>query len=368
MNFSPEHLEKYAKGELSAKEMHSLEKAMQHNPFLADAVTGIIENKQLFVNQSFATQMQTLQQQMPYRKEQKTIALFATLQHYKIAASVTLLLTMTALLWFFATPTATKQMAGDAKAIAQAEQASEMPMPSNATMPPNQEVEKKVVEKQEIANKTNTNSKEKPTVTTLTQAPQAENLDKLALKPEQEKIAPREPLAEKPKKEAEIAEISSQDANNLADDEEVITKDIAKSDANSYEKKQAGLGNSTANKEAKQANEQSRQLSAARSRKENIIKPALADTVANTEATPSIGWEAYHTYLEKNRKQIKNNLKGVVILELTIDKEGNILAIEVAKSVSKEADAEAKRLVQAGSKWLQKGTKNTAKVQIEIKF
>jgi hypothetical protein len=361
MNFSPEHLEKYAKGELSAKEMHSLEKAMQHNPFLAEAVTGIIENKQLFVHQSFAAQMQTLQQQMPYHKEQKTVALFALLQHYKIAASVALLLTMTALLWFFATPTATKQMAGDAKAIAQAEQASEMPMPSNATMP-QQEVEKKVVEKQEIANKTNT--KEKPTVTTLTQAPQAENLDKLVLKPEQEKITTKEPLAEKPKKDAEIAKISSQDANSLGDEEEVVAKDMAKSD----EKKRAGLDNLTANKESKQANEQSRQLLAARSRKANTIKPALADTVANTEATPSIGWEAYQTYLEKNRKPTKNNPRGIAILELTIDKEGNILTIKVVKSVSEEADVEAKRLVQAGSKWLLKDTKNTAKVQVEIKF
>ncbi len=148
-----------------------------------------------------------------------------------------------------------------------------------------------------------------------------------------------------------------------------MAKSEVKNDTNSDAKSQAGLDNVTINKESKQINEQSRELSAARSRKENITKPApLADALANTEATPSIGWEAYHAYLGKNRKPIKNNTQGIAILELTIDKEGNILAISVVKSVSEEADAEAKRLVQAGSKWLLKSTKNTAKVQVEIKF
>jgi hypothetical protein len=364
MNFSPEYLEKYAKGQLSAKEMHSLEKAMQQNPFLAEAVTGMIENKQLFDNHSFPTQIRAIQQQMPYNKEQKLVPLFAALKNYKIAASVALLLTMTALIWFFASPTTTKQMTGEAKAIAQAEQANEMPIPSTATMPEGQKVETKEVEKQEIANKTANNSKEKPKVVMFEQTQQAESLGKLALKPEQEKTTIKETLAEKSKeKDAEIS--SSQDSNNFADDEESITKDMAKNDTNSDAKDQADLGNSTINKESKQINEQSRELSAARSRKENITKPAL---LANTEATPSIGWEAYHAYLEKNRKQIKDNPQGITILELTIDKEGSILAIEIVKSVSEEADAEAKRLVQTGGKWLLKGTKNIAKVQVEIKF
>lgn len=339
MNFSPEYLEKYAKGELSAKEMHSLEKAMQHNPFLAEAMVGITENEQLFVNQPFATQVQALQQQMPYRKAQKTTPLFANLQNYKIAASVALLLVMTALLWFFANPAATKQMAGEAKPIAQAEQAHDMPTPSNATMPSIQEVEKKETEKPVITNKTSANAnvnsnakakaKAKPNIAILEQAPQAQ-----------------EPLAEKSEETAiKLARAGSQDAKMQTDDEA---------------------------EETKQGNEASKRLTTLRSRKENSAKPALADAVADTltgtGATPNIGWEAYGAYLEQNRKQLKNKTQGTVVLELTIGKDGNILAIAVIKSFSAEAEAEAKRLVRAGSKWGLKSPKSTAKVQVEIKF
>jgi protein TonB len=67
------------------------------------------------------------------------------------------------------------------------------------------------------------------------------------------------------------------------------------------------------------------------------------------------GTEKLYQYLEKNLRYPsaakENNIQGKVFVTFVVEKDGSLTGIKVKKSLSRETDAEAIRLIQASPKW-----------------
>jgi hypothetical protein len=96
-------------------------------------------------------------------------------------------------------------------------------------------------------------------------------------------------------------------------------------------------------------------------------------TVELTEPEPSDGWEKYDSYLVNNIKvpvkddiPLKEKESGRNFVEVSFDvnKDGEPINIKVTKSLCKECDAEAIRLVKEGPKWKNKNKKGKATVTV----
>ncbi|QQR85275.1 MAG: TonB family protein [Flavobacteriales bacterium] len=65
------------------------------------------------------------------------------------------------------------------------------------------------------------------------------------------------------------------------------------------------------------------------------------------------GWDAMHSYLQKNLRPVKNSdASGVVEVDFLVDEQGRISDVQVKKSLSDAHDKEAVRVIQGMPKWL----------------
>ncbi|MDR3338598.1 MAG: hypothetical protein LBT25_00635 [Candidatus Symbiothrix sp.] len=83
---------------------------------------------------------------------------------------------------------------------------------------------------------------------------------------------------------------------------------------------------------------------------------------------PSVGENAYQDYLKKNRKQLTSadciQAKGKVVLLFSVNERGRPYNIKLLRSLCKEADKEAVRLLADGPVW----TKGSKETRLEINF
>ncbi len=114
--------------------------------------------------------------------------------------------------------------------------------------------------------------------------------------------------------------------------------------------------------------------SAARAAKKTSLQPSptLKD---QKEPTPIGGMNALKNHISSNltypKQAIDNKIKGTVVLEVTVFKNGAIKNIVVVKDVGYGCDAEATRLITVGPKWTPKvenGVAVEAKRQVKVKF
>lgn len=74
---------------------------------------------------------------------------------------------------------------------------------------------------------------------------------------------------------------------------------------------------------------------------------------AYTEPMFKGGWDAMHSYLQKNLRPVKNSdASGVVEVDFLVDEQGRISDVQVKKSLSEAHDKEAVRVIQGMPKWL----------------
>jgi hypothetical protein len=87
-----------------------------------------------------------------------------------------------------------------------------------------------------------------------------------------------------------------------------------------------------------------------------------------TEPEPDDGWEKYDNYLVNNMKipEEKEILEkgGEVEVSFDVNSKGDPVNIKVTKSLCKECDEEAVRLIKEGPKWKRKNKKEKAKVTV----
>jgi TonB family protein len=92
-------------------------------------------------------------------------------------------------------------------------------------------------------------------------------------------------------------------------------------------------------------------------------------TINILDAEPSIDWNAYSDYLEKNKNvpDDAKNIHGDVVLSFTVDSKGTLKNFKIQKSLNEQLDKEAIRLIKEGPSWrLLKGKK--AKASVIVKF
>lgn len=81
---------------------------------------------------------------------------------------------------------------------------------------------------------------------------------------------------------------------------------------------------------------------------------------------PAAGWKAYNRYLKKGVRQAES-LKGTVVLTFTIDEQGTPTDIRVIRSTHPALGERATQLVREGPKW-QPGKNGERKVELQVKF
>ncbi|MCF6352884.1 MAG: TonB family protein [Cyclobacteriaceae bacterium] len=93
------------------------------------------------------------------------------------------------------------------------------------------------------------------------------------------------------------------------------------------------------------------------------------------EPLPVGGMEVLKSYINQNlqypQKALDNNIKGTVVLEVSINNDGSVNTISVVKGLGFGCDAEAMRLIANGPKWTPKvenGQATKATQQVKIKF
>ncbi len=385
MNFSPDYIEKYVKGKLSAEEMHSLEKAMQSNPFLAEAIEGISENLPPGTSVPLATHLEYLQKQFPHY--QTTKPLFKGQTVYRLVAGVVLLLVMLSLIWFFIQPK--EKNYAFTKAIAQAEKATEQPQPIFL-----------LKEEKELLAPTPTEDNDAPdakptTETTISSTNQTTKITK-----QNQPLMQNTPLPLTndvlPKTEKNVAidsEIDNNSSNKVANEKQATEagdEELSKKTSDKEQEKPASLNdknkatlqstkvygatkddlkrdtNTAANK-ASVDTKMTRRRETEQQADQLLLLDKSQTIHSTTSAIPAQGWEVYQQYLETNKKNV-TTAKGTVVLEITINKKGKVTTTKVIKSLNSEADSEAARLVKEGGKWKFITEQVTTKLLVEVKF
>ena len=87
------------------------------------------------------------------------------------------------------------------------------------------------------------------------------------------------------------------------------------------------------------------------------------------DAEPVIGWEKYNQYIDSNKRIPQNESlqKGEVVLSFKVNQKGELSSLNVKPSLNKAYDNEAIRLVKEGPAWrITKGKKT--KVKLIVKF
>ncbi len=93
------------------------------------------------------------------------------------------------------------------------------------------------------------------------------------------------------------------------------------------------------------------------------------------EPSPIGGLAGLKNYISKNlnypQQAIDNNIKGTVVLNISINSDGSLNSIVVAKGLGFGCDAEAMRLISSGPKWtpqVENGIAIKGNKQIKVKF
>lgn len=104
-------------------------------------------------------------------------------------------------------------------------------------------------------------------------------------------------------------------------------------------------------------------------KKQSMLSKRKDITINILDAEPSIDWNAYTAYLEKNKKlpEEMKDLHGDVVVSFVVDSKNELKNFRIEKSLNEQADAEAIRLIKEGPSWkLLKGKK--AKASVIVKF
>jgi len=83
---------------------------------------------------------------------------------------------------------------------------------------------------------------------------------------------------------------------------------------------------------------------------------------------PEHGWPLLRQYMANNLTKNKESLTaGTVILSFSVNKIGRPVQIQVVKSLTKECDNEAIRLLKEGPRWIVKGKSNEVKIAVHFR-
>lgn len=93
-----------------------------------------------------------------------------------------------------------------------------------------------------------------------------------------------------------------------------------------------------------------------------VVKPVILG-----KAHPSIGWDAYHQYLEENAS-VPDGSKGTVTVAFMIGANGAPGHVMVVKSLNESADRKALTLIRNGAKWIGDPEELEKIITLKIRF
>ena len=400
IHYTTADIEKYLRGEMSADDMHKLERAALDDPFLSDAIEGMQGSMKTISPQAFRQDIDELTQQLQQRANRKNkIILLTTQSWWQIAAAIVVLIAGGSLTYYYINkntlspaPIAIKKedvKAATADTIKNAPAAEIKADSAAATTAPESP-------KKTLSRKTNRadykNDDVKKDIANNAGAA-AKNEKRLAGQNET-KPAPSSIAAEN-NKSAKENEASSQltqnyfsgkviDQNNkpiamasveLKNKKLATTTDnngnfrLNTSDADSivnaevksigYEPATATLNNNRSSNIV--LHEDNRQLN-------DVVVTALSKRRKTQNAEPEKGWAEFNKYLNENKKpQDSLALSGPVIVSFTVKKDGKPSGFAIKQSLAPAYDAEAIRLIKEGPAWkLLKG--KSANITVTVSF
>jgi len=349
-HYTATDIERYHSGQLSAAEMHALEKAALDDPFLADALEGYT-----FTNTQ-EKDVATLQQKLQLRieKDEKRRGVFFMQTSWMRIAALFILFAGGGWLVFqtFTGKLETK------KEVATAQPASQQ-KETTSTQPTN--------------NDSNTVFSDGPTNNLRV----SDNTKTIQSSPTQNDVAVNKPAAPLPsgppmtmtapvQAESRIQQVDAAEVYTLRQANDTLIKGNTVASA----KEKIQIRGTDTIKDLHVV------LTPTGEEPETIVMNKSSDTKVRARRQsyvidslePAEGWPRFDDYVANNLKtpdELKTKpMKGVVELAFDVNKEGEPVNITVVKSLCDKCDEEAIRLLKEGPKW----KKNKKKGTVKIKF
>ncbi len=321
-------IQRYLNGQMPASEMHALELAALDDPFLADAIEGYKEN-QSHSEIDTSADLEDLRRRLTLRVESthknNIISLFKS-SGWKVAAMILVIAGAVSMIYYL---TNTRSLPNDV-VISQYKTPQQKNNQQDTIL---METENKVdstsvatleIEPQRYQPKAHKNlqlSKPRDTPVIVMQAP-SPSMASASIKKKTDSL---------------IVQNDSEDKVALLSENRIMQSRQATVSLNETSKK----------------------------REEEKIKPLPKDQ----DAIPVIGLQAFNRYIENNKKNPSDtiNMHGEVVVSFIVREDGALSDFKIEKSLSKQTDNEALRLIKEGPAW--KVLKNQReKAVITIKF
>ncbi len=348
-SYTAADIQQYLDGEMSAQQMHAMEKAALEDPFLADAIDGYARYDKAENQKNIAILYKQL------NDTSSTVIPFHKKTWYRIAASVILLAGGLSVAYMLLNNNDNRQLAMNEKKAAlpltdTINTSVPLPVPAESLVrpaPPLQEAmaDRLSEEKDAALPRENTAQELAP-------------IDNTRAIPEPAKAAaaaPPAPVISSSDKSATIsgkapglkvemnASRRKQDINK---ENELVIQDTASMDdiiviGYGTQKKRTYTGAVTS------------------------IKYQLTDT---SEAAPVNGLQAFRNYIDASKKipSGQENMHGTALIKFRVKRSGKTHDFKIIKSLSAPLDGEAIRLLKEGPRWIRK--KPGASVTVEITF
>jgi hypothetical protein len=353
--YTARDIQKYLEGELSAPEMYALEKAALEDPFLADALDGIEDNRLRHGEISFQNGLDELNRKLENKiiekKERRKSILLRS--RWQVAAAFILLSGLAAVTYryLFSEKSRPALAKSESPVVVADSTASVSAVPANPGKTKSQADQAKhpVPATHQTSDKLPNTAKEKFFKPSLSSPLAADNSERQS----------KQQIQAKPvQQEAETLSFMSQENSILSKDSLSPSKAPAVV-TNSLLGKVAGV--------------------AARKPQTDTLDEVTTGSVGSSQsdsmairdqpAAPAGGWQEYESWLEKNRKlgTANSTLKGKETISFRVNKKGELSSFKIEHSLSPAHDTEAIRLIKEGPGWkLFKGRK--ARVTVTVSF
>jgi hypothetical protein len=426
-NFTSEDIARYLKREMSAEEMHAMEKAALDDPFLADAMEGFTETS--LTEDKFSSDLAELRTRLQERtnmpSDGKGVVSFTGNTWWRVAAAVMLLAGSGALVYTVLNMSAAENSAQLAKTQTPDSNFDTTTFAAPADTQTSANLSTPYTQQQEAVSSAESNS------TVLRQDKSRKETTPPAMQPAKEEgVAAEAGIAAN---EPGLAKSGISNQRNIgvaapaaANQEQQAVKDQASNNAkmvapfagNSFNGRVvdaennpiAGASVIVKNKELGVSTDkdgsfnvivpdsnirvqvgsvgfESRELTLKTNLTDNrivlkrsqepaayeMISPAAGyrnrskrTTTASADVTPVNGWPQYQAYISKNKRIAvrDSSVHGAVIVSFTLNKKGKPTDLEIEQSLTRSHDVEAMRLVKEGPAWKPLKAKTRGRVAI----
>jgi hypothetical protein len=347
-HFNYDDIARYHSGEMSAAEMHVLEKAALNDPMLMDAMDGYLK---IAVDQKEIADLNAKIIQV-----EKPSGLFYNRQlFYSLSLAASLLVVV-----FVGYQFLQKQMEHNISIAGKIRKEKPTPKLENPS------------EQNNVVIKDNSNTKvTKEETPTRVKSVIKSNREELI--PEQNvTMADFQPIENSSNTTTEPVNTDVAVASTVKEQQESETKALNQIESISFSKVPDDLKDNVKDNVKDEVSVKAVavtrvQMSAAKN--ENFTSKKVNEIVVKSQSMPINGWTAFQQYVNENRKTqfdlSGNSIKGKVSLNFNISKKGKPQSIKIISALCESCDNEAIRLIKEGPLWKKLDNK---KVEVEIIF